>query len=83
MGLTIKTLLDRYNLKEIDFLKIDIEGSEREVFASSQGWLDSVDALSVELHDGIKMGASRAFYLATSAWKHFEKHGEKIFARRL
>ena len=36
----------RYLLSDrIDLLKLDIEGSEAEVFASSSGWIDRVDAI--------------------------------------
>ena len=40
--------------ERIDFLKIDIEGAEKEIFSSksSQEWIVSCDVISCELHDG-------------------------------
>jgi hypothetical protein len=38
--------------------------------------------MTVELHDRISMGCTRAFYLATKDFDVFEIHGEKITAYR-
>lgn len=41
----------KYNLKQIDFLKIDIEGEEWHIFHAEESlWLDGVMQLHVELH---------------------------------
>jgi hypothetical protein len=46
---SIRDLIDRYHLNTIDFLKIDIEGSEFGLFAAPD-WLQHVQALSMEVH---------------------------------
>jgi FkbM family methyltransferase len=44
-------LLQKSGFDRISILKIDIEGSEREVFNRNyQGWIDKVDRLVIELH---------------------------------
>ena len=48
-SLTIHALLNRYNLKQVDLLKMDIEGSEFALFNSSD-WLQHVNAISMEIH---------------------------------
>jgi hypothetical protein len=48
-GITIGGLLDKYNLLSIDFLKMDIEGSEFALF-ESPSWLQRVDYISMEVH---------------------------------
>jgi len=48
-GITIQGLLDKYNLLSIDFLKIDIEGSEFALFESSS-WLQRINYISMEVH---------------------------------
>lgn len=64
-ALCIGTILKRYNRKEIDILKIDIEGSEREVFSSNfEDWLPHTKTIMIELHDNMKKGCSRAFFSA-------------------
>jgi FkbM family methyltransferase len=47
----IATLLNESGAARISILKVDIEGSEREVFArNTAGWLPRVDNLVIELH---------------------------------
>jgi FkbM family methyltransferase len=45
---TIPMLLE--NSQRISILKMDIEGSEREIFNHDTSWLDAVDNLVIELH---------------------------------
>jgi hypothetical protein len=47
--LTVHELLHCYNLRQVDLLKIDIEGSEFGLFNSSD-WLQHVNAISMEIH---------------------------------
>jgi len=46
---TIEELLSKHALQEVDFVKIDIEGSEFALFRSG-GWLDRTKYLSIEVH---------------------------------
>lgn len=80
--ITINGLMDEYHIDNIDLLKMDIEGGEKDVLENSASWINSVDIITVELHDRICMGCDRAFYLATKNYKVFEKHGEKVTAYR-
>lgn len=51
-----------------DVVKLDIEGSEAEVFrTNTEAWLPKVRALIVELHEWMKPGSSASFLSATSA----------------
>jgi len=48
----VATLLEMAHQREADLVKIDIEGSEAEVFAADAGaWLSRVRNLCIELHD--------------------------------
>jgi FkbM family methyltransferase len=53
-GITLTALLDRAGLDEVDLMKIDIEGAEREVFEHAADWCMRVRALVAELHDGLE-----------------------------
>lgn len=79
---TLAELMEKQGLSHIDVLKIDIEGSEKEVFENSDDWIGKVGTVAVELHDGIQMGCSRAFYLATKDFGRFERSGEMTVAYR-
>jgi FkbM family methyltransferase len=79
-GITIEEILKQSGFDHIDILKIDIEGSEKELFSHFfESWLEKVQVLIIELHDQIKPGCSDAFYSATSKYP-FRKYtsGENI-----
>lgn len=46
----IATLIERSGRSRVSILKIDIEGSERHVFAQKPSWIDRVDNMVIELH---------------------------------
>jgi len=48
---TLKSLVDRYGLKQIDFLKIDIEGAEPLLFESLSLLSDNIRAIHLEVGD--------------------------------
>jgi len=49
---TLAEILDCEGATRIDVLKMDIEGAERWVLNGSPEWLNRVDVLLIELHDG-------------------------------
>ncbi len=49
--LSINSLLDQTGLHEVDLLKLDIEGGEKEVLESWPTWRNRVRCVVVELHD--------------------------------
>jgi FkbM family methyltransferase len=49
-ALTVPTLLDRFGLDRVDFMKIDIEGAEAEILQLGTQWLAQVDTLNLEVH---------------------------------
>jgi len=81
-AITIPDILHDYELDKIDLLKVDIEGSEKELFAAPAPWLDQVDAICIELHDWFKAGCSRAFFSAVDDFSVEAWRGENVlFAR--
>ncbi|HEY3488861.1 MAG TPA: FkbM family methyltransferase [Candidatus Deferrimicrobiaceae bacterium] len=48
--LSMASLLEKNGFDGIDFLKMDIEGSEFDLFASAGEWLDSVGFIAMEIH---------------------------------
>lgn len=80
--ITIGSLMEEYDLDFIDILKMDIEGSERNVFENAEDWINRVGIITVELHDRICKGCEKSFKLATREFSRFEKNGEKIIAYR-
>jgi hypothetical protein len=50
-ALSMASLVARAGLTMIDFLKVDIEGGERELFGGELSWLAAVQAVAIEVHD--------------------------------
>jgi len=77
---TIDQLMEQFDLDQIDILKIDIEGSERELFESNfEKWLGKTKVIIIELHDNLRKGSSKSFFKALSNYD-FSLHlsGENI-----
>ena len=49
-AITLSSILEEFNYPDVDILKLDIEGAEREVFSDYKDWLHKVNLLIVELH---------------------------------
>jgi hypothetical protein len=68
-AVSIGSLLRQFNRSEIDILKIDIETSELEVFASNyEEWLPHTRAIMIELHDHWRKGCSKSFFKAINQY---------------
>ncbi len=81
-AICIPTIMQQKNWPVIDLLKIDIEGSEKEIFSANyEAWLPHVRMLLVEVHDNMQMGSSSAVFRATSQYNFsFDmKHENLIF----
>jgi len=65
-ALSIQDILKTREVQHPTLIKVDIEGSEREVFAAPDvhEWLNGCDVLIVEIHDRLQQGASRAVFEA-------------------
>ena len=46
--ITIEKILTDYNIDRIDILKVDIEGSEKEIFESCKNWIDKTKCVIIE-----------------------------------
>ncbi len=80
---TVDELMGRFSLTGIDILKIDIEGSEKEVFEHAEPWIGKVDLICVELHDRHRPGCSAAVAKVTSGFVELAPRGDtKVLRRR-
>lgn len=81
-ALTVSDVIAKFQLGEIDLLKLDIEGSEREVMADSNEWIGRVRALVVELHEHMRSGCRAAWESAITEFPDRWKSGENDCAAR-
>lgn len=89
-ALSISDLVEIYNINKIDFLKIDIEGSEKQVFLNNtDGWIDLVRTVACETHDRFMPGCTAAYeqlfanrgfdYMQSGEFKTFIKKELSLF----
>jgi hypothetical protein len=64
-GISMNDIIKDYGLDVIDFLKIDIEGSEKILFEKGmcEDWSGKVDIVHCETHDRFVSGCSEAYRL--------------------
>lgn len=79
-SVSIPEIIARYGLPRIDILKMDIEGSEKEVFSENyDSWLPVTNCVIIELHDRMKPGCSKAVFAALSKYDfEFSIKGENL-----
>ncbi len=64
-AISISTLMEQFSLDRIDILKMDIEGSEKELFQENyESWLPQTKILLIELHDFMKKGCATSMFKA-------------------
>jgi FkbM family methyltransferase len=81
-GVTLDKLMSDLNLSYVDMLKLDIEGSEKELFENSGTWIGKVGVIVAELHDQFRSGCARSAYLATKDFDLEWRVGETVFFAR-
>lgn len=82
MAVTIDKLMQDYSLTQIDILKIDIEGAEKEVFSDTSSWIKKINTIIIELHERMKPGCNRCFYCGSNGFDHEWQQGENIYLSR-
>jgi FkbM family methyltransferase len=70
-AVTIASLIDQLEVPAVDFVKMDIEGAEKEVLRKAEPWIRRVRCLKVEVHPE-KASTS---YTPGMCIKDLEKHG--------
>ncbi|WP_404984544.1 FkbM family methyltransferase [Chryseobacterium sp. M5] len=72
-AISIDTIIKENNFDRIDLLKMDIEGSEKEVFSKNyENWLPKVKIIVIELHDSMQKDTSRIFFeTLNKTWSHY------------
>lgn len=81
---SIAALMKKFKLPRIDILKLDIEGSEREVFSKNyKSWLDKTRVIFLELHERYAKGVTAIVRKRIREQKFkTSKIGENLVLRR-
>lgn len=60
-ALTINDIMKKHNIQNVDLLKVNIEGAEKELFESNYDyWIPKTFCMIIELHDHMKTGCSQS-----------------------
>lgn len=81
-AMSIADIMTYTNTQSFDFIKIDIEGSEKEIFGdpASKDWISKAKTISCELHDRMVEGCSQTFHTAIAGEGFIHgRHGEYDF----
>ena len=84
-AITISDILSKFNYKDIDILKLDTEGAEKDIFASNfDDWLSRTKIIIIELHDFNRDGCTKTFYSAINNYNFIEifRDQENLFFLR-
>jgi FkbM family methyltransferase len=78
-AVTIENIMNQFQINIIDVLKIDVEGAEKEIFSTSDNWINKVRFISIELHDQTDKNVSKPFYDSINKVKHkIYQQGENV-----
>ncbi|HJW18347.1 MAG TPA: FkbM family methyltransferase [Flavisolibacter sp.] len=82
-ALSIADIMLQQGWNHIDLVKLDVEGSEKEIFSSGyQNWLPKTRVLIVEVHDRMKKGCSKSLLNAVNSFNFsLEIAGENLVFR--
>jgi FkbM family methyltransferase len=78
-AVTLDRLMNHFDIHFIDLLKVDIEGSEKEVFERSAPWISSVGVIAIELHDWMRTGCGETVRCAAKEFEREWQQGELTF----
>jgi len=81
-GLTVRDLMAKFAIDKIDLLKVDIEGSEKEVFQDARDWIQQVGVIAIEIHEFIRTGCIESVYNATANFELRWQSGETTYFAR-
>jgi FkbM family methyltransferase len=83
-AISIPDIVERFKLTKIDFLKIDIEGSEKQIFSNNtESWVELVNIVACETHDRFLEGCTESYErLFSHDFDYFETGEFRTFVRK-
>lgn len=79
-GYSVKSVFELFHVTSVDIFKMDIEGSEEDVFEINyESWIESVDSYIIETHDRIRPGVEKKLISLFEVYNYrFVRNGENI-----
>jgi FkbM family methyltransferase len=75
-AISIDDLMQKFNLQQVDLLKMDIEGSEYNCFEKEEAtWIDKASCIAIEIHEHMYPGC-KALIDRSLGQRKYELNGE-------
>jgi FkbM family methyltransferase len=82
-AISVGQIILQYQLFTVDILKIDIEGSEEQVFLTEPEWLNKVENIFCEIHENMKPGLTNKITSILMPFYNISMNGEyHVFKRK-
>ncbi len=75
-AISISDLFSQFDLNKVDILKIDIEGSEDQLFFNNVDWIKNVKMIFCEIHENLKPGLTNKIITSLNDQFEISKNGE-------
>lgn len=75
-AISISDLFSQFDLNKVDILKIDIEGSEDQLFFNNIDWIKNVKMIFCEIHENLKPGLTNKIITSLNDQFEISKNGE-------
>jgi FkbM family methyltransferase len=80
-AITMRTLMSEMQMRSVDLLKVDIEGSEKEVFEVCD-WMDDIGCMMIELHDRFRPGCSEVVDSVAQGFSKLQRGETTLYVRK-
>jgi FkbM family methyltransferase len=81
-AITMQSLMSEAGISDIDLLKVDIEGAEKELFETALSWIHSVRCIAIELHDRFRPGCRPAVSAFTGDFLESQRGETTFYVRK-
>jgi hypothetical protein len=81
-GLTIEKIIELSGFKNIDLLKVDIEGAETELFKGDLTWLLRIGSIAIEFHGDSRQRAKFDAIIQENRFRIYDSHRHTLLAVR-
>lgn len=81
-AITINDIIEKLSWKNIDLLKIDIEGYEGVLLSQNNEWIAFVNIIVMEIHEGIDIEKIKNIMKSFGMAFYLHKNGNHIFSKK-
>lgn len=81
-GLSMSKIMERAGFRDVDLVKVDIEGAELELFRGDLDWLNHTRAVAIEFHDNSRAASNFDQIMHDYSFEIQTENGHTVLALR-